>query len=149
MWSILWARRMDGSEWNNGMKNGISACNLRNMVYSISSCRVLNHEPKERKMKTLKLKKSTIDAYNDILEKQKFDEMLVCDDCLMCWTVPFEDGVSADLMISRVGTAVFVEVSWYNDCNEEIDHSDISYKLDDEWYEEIDGKDYSFRVVAE
>ena len=100
-------------------------------------------------MKTLKLKKSTIDDYNDILEKQKFDEMLVCDDCLMCWTVPFEDGVSADLMISRVGTAVFVEVSWYNDCNEEIDHSDISYKLDDEWYEEIDGKDYSFRVVAE
>ena len=80
----------------------------------------------------MKLKKSTIDDYNDILEKQKFDEMLVCDDCLMCWTVPFEDGVSADVMISRVGTAVFVEVSWYNDCNEE-----------------IDGKDYSFRVVAE
>ena len=102
-------------------------------------------------MKILKLKKSTIDAYNDILEKQKqsFDEMCVCDDCLMCWTVSFEDGVSADLMISRVGTAVFVEVSWYNDCNEELDHSDISYKLDDEWCEEIDGKDYSFKVVVD
>ena len=100
-------------------------------------------------MKTLKLKKSTIDAYNDILEKQKFDEMCVCDDCLMCWTVSFEDGVSADLMISRVGTAVFVEAIWYNDCNEELDHSDISYKLDDEWCEEIDGKDYSFKVVAD
>lgn len=120
------------------------------MVYSMSSYRVLNPPlAKGHKMKTLKLKKSTIDAYNDILEKQKFDEMLVCDDCLMCWTVQFEDGVSADLMISRVGTAVFVEVSWYNDCNEELDHSDISYKLDDEWYEEIDGKDYSFKVVAE
>lgn len=115
----------------------------------MSSYGVFNHQPKERKMKTLKLKKSTIDAYNDILEKQKFDEMLVCDDCLMCWTVEFEDGVSADLMVSRVGTAVFVEVSWYNDCNEELDHSDISYKLDDEWYEEVDGKDYSFKVVAE
>lgn len=38
------------------------------MVYSMPSYGVLNHEPKERKMKTLKLKKSTIDAYNAILD---------------------------------------------------------------------------------
>lgn len=100
-------------------------------------------------MKILKLKKSTIDSYNDILEKQNFDETSVCGDCLMCWTVKFDDGVEADLMVSREGTAVFVEVKWYNDCNEELDHSDLGYKLDDEWCNVIDGKDYSFKVVAE
>jgi len=100
-------------------------------------------------MEILKLKKSTIDAYNEILEKQNFDGVRVCGDCLMCWTVKFGDGVEADLIVSRVGTAVWVEAKWYNDCNEELDHSDLGYKLDDEWDEEIDGKDYSFKVVAE
>lgn len=100
-------------------------------------------------MEILKLKKSTIDAYNDILEKQKLDEIHAFEDCLACWTVKFDDGVEADLMVSREGTAVFVEVKWYNDCNEELDHSDFGYKLDDEWDEVIDGKDYSFKVVAE
>ncbi len=100
-------------------------------------------------MKTLKIDRKKIEKYNRILETQELGDECLCDDCLMCWTVRFDDGVEADLIISREGNAVFIEVKWYNDCNEELDHSELGYKLDSEWIEKIDGKDYSFNVVAE
>lgn len=103
-------------------------------------------------MRTLEIKKEKIEKWNRLLNSENVDlakeGLDSSEEILECWGIKFDNDIEADLMVVHEGNAIFLQVKWYNVFNDELDFSEPSYRLDDEWNEEIEGIDCSFKVVA-